>query len=199
MIRHSLHRQGPGVQQYLKKLIKEESAHDLAHLDAKDLMLYKVSLSAAEVDSRWKAANIDFKANSAVTRILLQPLEELRDVFRALDRFKKVMFIFSLNMLRLVRVVIGRFPLLMWVILEESTPTNLRNPCVLQPKQVALAPQQFCESCSTAPPSGGAKPMEFRKGQEEAPITATDLSMMRKLFRFISPIPFSATLWTASH
>jgi hypothetical protein len=64
-------------------LIKEENAHDLAHLDPKDLILYKVSLSAAEVDSRRKEANIDFKANSAVTlaRILLQPLEELKDVF----------------------------------------------------------------------------------------------------------------------
>jgi len=65
----------------LKKLIKEENAHDLAHLDAKDLILYKVSLSAAEVDSRLKEANSYSKANSAVTRIPLQPLEELKDVF----------------------------------------------------------------------------------------------------------------------
>jgi hypothetical protein len=87
----------------LKKLVKEENAHDLAHLDAKDLIdliLYKVSLSTAEVDSRRKEANIDFKANSAVTRIILRPLEELRDVFPG--PLQKVMFIFSLNMLRLV-------------------------------------------------------------------------------------------------
>ena len=31
----------------LKKMIKDEKAHHLAHLDASDLELYKVSLSAA--------------------------------------------------------------------------------------------------------------------------------------------------------
>ena len=65
----------------LKKSVKEEKAHHLAHLDASDLTLYKVSLSAADVDSRLKVANTDSKGNSAMTRILLQPLEELKEVF----------------------------------------------------------------------------------------------------------------------
>ena len=65
----------------LKKLIKEERAHHLAHLDASDLTLYKVSLSAADVDSRLKVANTDSKGKSSMTRIHLQPLEELKEVF----------------------------------------------------------------------------------------------------------------------
>jgi hypothetical protein len=65
----------------LKKKIKEENARQLTDLDAKDLILYKVSLSTAEVDSRLKEANTDSKVNSAVTRIHLEPLEELKDVF----------------------------------------------------------------------------------------------------------------------
>lgn len=44
--------------------------------------LYKVSLSAAKVDSRLKVANTDSKANSTVTCIPLQLLEEnLKDLF----------------------------------------------------------------------------------------------------------------------
>jgi len=54
----------------LKKMIKAENAHDLAHVDAKDLILYKVSLS-----------NTDSKATPAVTRIHLQALEEIQEVF----------------------------------------------------------------------------------------------------------------------
>ena len=62
----------------LKELIKEKKARHLAHLDASDLALYKVSLSAADVDSHLKD---DSKANPAVTRIPLAPLEELKEVF----------------------------------------------------------------------------------------------------------------------
>lgn len=51
-------------------MIKAENAHDLAHVDAKDLILYKVSLS-----------NTDSKATPAVTRIHLQALEEIQEVF----------------------------------------------------------------------------------------------------------------------
>jgi hypothetical protein len=56
-------------------MIKEENAHDLAHVDAKDLTLYKVSLSAAEVDAHLK------EAYTAVTRIHLPPLKKLKEVF----------------------------------------------------------------------------------------------------------------------
>ena len=68
----------------LKKKIKEEKAHQLAHLDASDLALYKVSLSSAEVDARLKEVNTDSKskANAALTRTHLPPLEELKEVFR---------------------------------------------------------------------------------------------------------------------
>jgi len=62
----------------LKKMIKEEKACRLAQLDASDLTLYKVSLPAVDVDP--KEANTGSKGNSAVTRIHLQPLEELKEV-----------------------------------------------------------------------------------------------------------------------
>ena len=65
----------------LKKMIKDEKAHHLAHLDASDLELYKVSLPAADVDSRLKAANTDSKRNSTMKRIHLQPMQELKEVF----------------------------------------------------------------------------------------------------------------------
>lgn len=60
----------------LKKKIKEEKAPHLDHLAASDLILYKVSLPAVDVD-----LNTDSKATPAVTRIHLQPLEEIQDVF----------------------------------------------------------------------------------------------------------------------
>ena len=62
-------------------MIKEEKAPHLNRVAASDLTLYKVSLSDAEVDSRLKEANTDSKAKPAVTRIPLQPLEEMKDVF----------------------------------------------------------------------------------------------------------------------
>jgi hypothetical protein len=65
----------------LKKMIKEEKARLLGHLDASDLILYKVSLSDAEVDSRLKEANAHSKWTSAVTRIHLKPLKKLNAVF----------------------------------------------------------------------------------------------------------------------
>jgi len=52
----------------LKELVKEKNA-PLDHLAASDLILYKISLSAAEVDSRLKEANTDSKANSADARL----------------------------------------------------------------------------------------------------------------------------------
>jgi hypothetical protein len=63
----------------LKKKIKEEKARQLAHLDASDLILYKVSSSEAEVNSRLKEAKAE--ASSAVTSITLEPLEKVKDVF----------------------------------------------------------------------------------------------------------------------
>ena len=65
----------------LKKMVKEENAPHLDHVAAKDLILYKVSLSSADVDARLKEDNADLKANTTVTRIPLQPLEEMKDVF----------------------------------------------------------------------------------------------------------------------
>jgi len=62
----------------LKELIKEKKAHHLTHLDTSDFALYKVSLSAADVDSHLKD---DSKANPAMTCIPLPPLEELKEVF----------------------------------------------------------------------------------------------------------------------
>jgi hypothetical protein len=61
---------------FLKELIKAKKARHLAHLDASDLILYKVSLPTLDVDS-----NTGSKATPAVTRIHLQPLEEIQDVF----------------------------------------------------------------------------------------------------------------------
>ena len=60
----------------LKKKIKEEKAPHLDHLAASDLILWKVSLPTVDVDS-----NTDSKATPAVTRIHLQPLEKLKEVF----------------------------------------------------------------------------------------------------------------------
>ena len=46
----------------------------------------------------------------------------------------------------------------------------MTKSCVLQPKQLADARHQFCKLRSATAPSAGAKPKEFRKGQEKAPI-----------------------------
>jgi hypothetical protein len=59
-------------------LIKEEKAPHLDHIAASDLILYKVSLSDAEVDSRLKEAN---RWTSAVTCNRLKPLKKLNEVF----------------------------------------------------------------------------------------------------------------------
>jgi hypothetical protein len=56
----------------LKKMIKEEKARHLAHLDASDLILWKVSLPAVDVDSN---------ADSAMKRIPLPPMKKLKEVF----------------------------------------------------------------------------------------------------------------------
>jgi len=65
----------------LKELIKEKNTYHLAHLDAKDLILYKVTLSSAEVDARLKEANTDSKVNTAFTRNPLLTLKKLKEVF----------------------------------------------------------------------------------------------------------------------
>ncbi len=62
-------------------MIKAKNACKLAQLDASDLALYKVSLTAIEVDSRLKEAITDSKGNSAVTRTLLPPLKKMKEVF----------------------------------------------------------------------------------------------------------------------
>ena len=144
----------------LKKKIKQEKAPHLDHLAASDLTLYKVSLPTVDVDS-----NTDSKANTAETRIRLQPLKKC-----SRNRFRKTLSILSLNMVPVCVPVIAGFPPLTLVISEESTPSNLTRSCVLQPKQVAIARQLFCKLRSAKPPSTGAKPREFRKGQEKAPI-----------------------------
>ena len=54
--------------------------------------------------------------------------------------------------------------------LEESTPASLTKSCVLQPKQVAITRQMFCELRPATSPSAGSKPKDFKKGQEKAPI-----------------------------
>ena len=79
----------------LKELIKEKKARLLAHLDASDLTLYKVSLSDAEIDSHLKEANAHSKWISAVTRIHLQPLEELEEVFPEPLQKKHIHIIFK--------------------------------------------------------------------------------------------------------
>ena len=58
--------------------------------------LYKVSFSDAEVDSCLKEANTDSKVNSADPH----PFTALKDV--SLDRFEKVMFILSLNIVQVL-------------------------------------------------------------------------------------------------
>ena len=73
----------------LKELIKEKNAHDLAHVDTKDLILYKISLSAAEVDAHLK------EANTAVTCIHLPPLKKLKEVFLELLQENLVHIIFD--------------------------------------------------------------------------------------------------------
>jgi hypothetical protein len=62
-------------------MIKEEKAPHLDHVAASDLALYKVSLSDAEVDSHLKEVDALSLGNSSVSRILLQPLEEMKAVF----------------------------------------------------------------------------------------------------------------------
>ena len=62
-------------------MIKAKNAPHLDHLAAKDLILYKVSLSNAEVDSRLKEANAGSKGNSAVPRIPLPPTKKMKEVF----------------------------------------------------------------------------------------------------------------------
>jgi hypothetical protein len=59
-------------------LIKEKNSHHLAHLDAKDLILYKVSLPAVDVDPRLKEAIADSKGSSAA---ILLPMKKLKEVF----------------------------------------------------------------------------------------------------------------------
>ena len=57
-------------------MIKAKKAHQLTDFDASDLILYKISLPT---DS--KEADTDSKATPAATRIPLQPLEKMKDVF----------------------------------------------------------------------------------------------------------------------
>ena len=73
-------------------------------------------------------------------------------------------------MLRVRVPVIDEFPLLTRVISEESIPSSLTRSCTLQPKQVVIAREKFCALRSATPPSTGAKPKVFSKGQEKAPI-----------------------------
>ena len=60
----------------LKDLIKAKKSPHLDHLAASDLILYKVSLPAVDVDP-----HTDSKATPSVTRIHLQALEEIQEVF----------------------------------------------------------------------------------------------------------------------
>jgi len=62
-------------------MIKAKNPRHLAQVDVKDLNLYKVSLSDAEVDFYLKESNASSKGKSAVLRIRLQPLEEMSAVF----------------------------------------------------------------------------------------------------------------------
>ena len=79
------------------------------------------------------------------------------------------MLILSLNMIPVRDRVIGRFSPLT-VISEESTPSILTRSRILQPQQVTNARERFCKSRSATAPSAAARPKDFRKAQEKAPI-----------------------------